>query len=208
MIDEGYVKYQCEWILQDPLTPNEIGELNQWRQKLYQLGLIGEYENGIGFGNISIRCNQSEQFIITGTKTGGLPYLTLQHYTKVIDFNWENNSLTCSGPIAASSEALTHAAVYVANPEVNAVIHVHNLQLWQELMDKVPTTARNCAYGTPQMAREIIRLCQQDNLKQTRILVMSGHEEGIITFGSNLEEAGNILLEYFASESRRSLTQI
>lgn len=64
-------------------------------------------------------------------------------------------------------------------------------------MNKVPTTRINCAYGTPEMAREIIRLCKEDNLKETEILVMSGHKEGIIAFGSNLEEAGNLLMKYY-----------
>ena len=212
MIDEGYIKYKCDWIYSEPVSPDEIRELNHWRDKLYQLGLIGIYDNGIGFGNLSIRDRQGrtfgdcapplrdrqpEQFIISGTKTGSLPFLTEQHYTRVTNFDWERNFITCDGPIQASSEALTHAAVYVANPEVNAVIHVHNLEMWQRLMDKVPTTARNCAYGTPEMAREIIRLCQEDKVKETKIIVMSGHEEGIISFGRNLEEAGKVLFKYY-----------
>ena len=50
------------------------------------------------------------------------------------------------------------------------------------------------------MAEEIIRLCQQPKTKQLKIVVMSGHEEGILTFGQDLNEAGTILLNYFSSE--------
>lgn len=197
-IDEGYVKYQCDWIDAPPLGQNLIQELNFWRNKFYQLGLIGEYDNGIGFGNLSIRCCEiPNQFIISGTKTGGLKALNEKHYTKVVEYNWEQNYVTCHGPIQASSEALTHAAIYEANPKINAVLHIHHYELWQELMDKVPTTAKNVAYGTPEMAQEIIRLCREENLGSTQILVMSGHEEGIITFGSNLEMAGKLLLKYY-----------
>lgn len=200
MIDEGYIKYQCNWIKSEPININEISELNKWRNKLYELGLIGEYENGIGFGNISIRDSQPKQFIVSGTQTGNLPVLNEQHYTTVTNFDLEQNSLTCCGPIKASSESLTHATLYQADPKVNAIIHVHNLQLWQELMYKVPTTEKNVSYGTPEMAREIIRLFKQDSLvntKNTKILVMSGHEEGIISFGTNLAEAANILLNKY-----------
>ena len=197
MIDEGYVKYQCHWQNKPTVTSAEIVKLNQWREKLYQLNLIGQYDNGIGFGNLSIRDTQSEYFIISGTKTGAIPHLTEEHYTKVTQFDWEKNFVTCTGSIQASSEALTHAALYVANPEIQAVIHVHHLFLWQALMNKVPTTNINCAYGTPEMAREIMRLCQEDETKKLKIIVMSGHEEGIITFGRNLAEAGNILLDYY-----------
>jgi L-ribulose-5-phosphate 4-epimerase len=195
-IDEGYVKYQCNWISAPPIAAEKLMEINSWRDKLYQLKLIGQYDNGIGFGNISIR-DSEKQFIVSGTSTGNLPHLSSQHYTKVIDFDWDKNFVTCSGPIQASSESLTHAAIYQANPDINAVIHVHDRDLWENLLDRVPTTARDCAYGTPEMAREIIRLCQQEDLKNLKILVMSGHEEGIITFGNNLDEAGEVLLKYY-----------
>jgi ribulose-5-phosphate 4-epimerase/fuculose-1-phosphate aldolase len=198
MIDEGYVKYQCDWIDIPSVSFEEIEELNQWRNKLFQLGLIGQYENGIGFGNVSIRSLEHEdQFIISGTKTGSIPQLNEQHYTRVINYDWEKNWLICRGSIQASSEALTHAAVYTANPNINAVIHVHHLLLWQTLMDEVPTTARDIPYGTPEMAKEIIRLCQTGNLKEAKILVMSGHWEGVMTLGCNLDEAGNLLLQYY-----------
>jgi L-ribulose-5-phosphate 4-epimerase len=197
-MDEGYIKYQCHWIDAPPLAIAQIQDLNQWRNQLYQLGFIGEYDNGIGFGNLSIRCiDQRDRFIISGTKTGSLPILNAGHYTTVIAYDWKQNCLTCLGPIQASSESLTHAAIYQANPNINAIIHVHHLQLWQKLMDKVPTTARNIAYGTPEMAEEIMRLCRDENLGETQILVMSGHEEGIITFGNNVDGAGNLLLKYF-----------
>lgn len=197
MIDEGYIKYQCNWINSEPVSFNEIAELNQWRNKFYKFGLIGEYDNGIGFGNISIRYSQPGQFIISGTQTGNLSTLNEQHYTRVTNFDLERNFLTCCGPIQASSESLTHATLYEANPTVNAIIHVHHLELWQKLMYKVPTTAKDVTYGTPEMAKEILRLFKEDNLMETKILVMSGHEEGIISFGINLEEAGSILLDSY-----------
>ncbi len=211
-LDEGYIKYQCNWINASSISRKEIKDLNRWREKLYQLNLIGKYDNGIGFGNLSIRDSENTKlpaeisynqhaepahFIISGTATGSIAHLTEKHYTRVIDFDWEKNSVTCVGLIKASSEALTHAAVYVANPQVNAVIHVHHRQLWQQLIDRVGTTQKNCAYGTPEMAKEIIRLCREERVKKQKIIVMSGHEEGIITFGNSLDETGNILLNYY-----------
>ncbi len=71
------------------------------------------------------------------------------------------------------------------------------MELWQKLMYKVPTTEAEISYGTPEMAKEILRLFREDNLMKTKILVMSGHEEGIICFGKNLQEAGNILLDRY-----------
>jgi hypothetical protein len=197
MIDEGYVKYNCTWIEDSPLERSLITELNQWRHQLYKIGLIGQYENGIGFGNVSIRGKSGKEIIISGTNTGGIPSLNEYHYTTVTDYNWQENRVSCRGAITASSETLTHAAIYEANPDTNAVIHIHHRHLWEKLLGQVPTTRKNIAYGTPEMAAEIIRLCQEDHLEEQQILVMSGHEEGIITFGTNLEQAGNLLLTYY-----------
>jgi ribulose-5-phosphate 4-epimerase/fuculose-1-phosphate aldolase len=199
MFDEGYTKYECNWILADPLPQEKIEKMNRWREKLFQLDLIGQYENGVGFGNLSIREASVSAFIISGTQTGGLSKLTPQHYTTVIDYNWKRNHLTCQEPIQASSESLTHAAIYEANPAIKGIIHIHHLELWQKLMERVPTTAENIEYGTPEMAQEIIRLCREADLLKAQILVMKGHFEGIIAFGKSLDEAGKLLLDYFSN---------
>lgn len=199
MIDEGYIKYQCYWQQQETITEADILELNFWRQRLYQLGLIGEYDNGIGFGNLSVRLPYSSQIIISGTQTGGIPNLTTQHYTKVIDYDWQANYVTCQGMIKASSETLTHAAIYQARPEVTAVIHVHHQPLWSKLLNQVPTTDPASAYGTPEMADDIMQLCQHPSAKTLGIIAMSGHESGILTFGQDLDQAGEALMKYFVT---------
>ena len=47
------------------------------------------------------------------------------------------------------------------------------------------------------MAYEIMKLFRENQVTKKRILIMGGHKEGIISFGKNLEEAGNVLLDYF-----------
>jgi len=189
---EGYTKFNCKRIEKE-LT-EDISEINRWRKKFYSLKLIGAYDNGVGFGNISIR--NGEGFLISGTKTGGIKKLTGKHYTQVTDWNYLENNLTCIGPIDASSESLTHGAVYEADSGINAVVHVHNLGLWARLIFQIPTTSMQVEYGTPEMAEEIFRLFRETKVKEKKILVMGGHKEGIISFGKDLNEAGNILLNY------------
>ena len=132
--------------------------------------------------------------MISGTATGGLKTLDENHYSMVTEYNLDTNSITCKGPLKASSESLTHAMVYETSSETNAVIHIHHLELWNKLMHQVPTSNENVPYGTPEMGYEIKRLFEESNLKKEKILVMAGHREGIISFGKDLEEAGNILL--------------
>lgn len=194
-MDEGYIKFNCNWINGKPIFPNKLREINEWRDKLYRLGLIGILDNGIGFGNISIR-SENNTFIITGSGTGSLDKLTEEHYVLVNDYDVAKNSLTCTGPIKASSESLSHAMIYECSSETNAVIHIHNMDMWNRFIDQIPTTDKNFDFGTPEMANEIKKIVGELGDKE-KILVMGGHEGGIIAFGKTLDEAGDILLKYF-----------
>lgn len=193
MSETGVIKFNCTWIKEDPLDNELIADLNTWRDKLYKLRFIGMYENGIGYGNISKRFNK-DQFIVSGTGTGKYPELSNQQFTTVTEYNLEKNSLTAQGPIIASSESLTHAVIYESDQTCNAVIHIHNQELWKNMLNIVPTTKQSVEYGTPAMAMEVRRLFIETDLRQKKILVMAGHEEGIISFGKDLDEAGAVLL--------------
>lgn len=196
MNEEG-IKFECRWLDEKPLEYIWLKELNTWRSKLFSAGLIGVYPDGTGYGNMSVRFQRSK-FIITGSATGKLQRLTSKHYTVVKSFNLEKNRVLCEGPIKASSESLTHAMFYECSPNINAVFHVHSQEMWQQLKNKVPTTKKNIEYGTVEMAREIQRLFSETNIFQKKILVMAGHEEGIIAFGKNCNEAGDVLLSNFS----------
>ena len=192
-MDEGVVKYRCDWEEADPVAAGNIADLMTWRERLHSWGLIGVYENGIGFGNVSVRLGNSCQFVISGTQTAHLRDLGPESYCTVTEFNLEQNFLCCRGPVQASSEALTHAALYLQRDDVGGILHGHNPKLWQQLLFKIPTTRKGISYGTPQMALEMFRLFEEENLAERKILAMAGHEDGIICFGSTLDEAGKVL---------------
>jgi len=194
-MDEGYIKFNCNWIKAAPCSTLTIEEINSWRDRLYNRGLIGAYPNGIGFGNISIR-SDNNTFIITGSATGILEKLNENHYVKVNEYDFLQNSLTCTGPIKASSESLTHAVIYENSPETQAVIHIHNLNMWEKYIHKEPTTRSNVSYGTLEMACEIKRLFKETDVALKKFIVMAGHEEGILVFGSSLDEAGKVLFDH------------
>ena len=189
MNDEGTIKFHCDWHRGDPIGPDGYELINPWRQRLYEYGLIGVTPDGIGYGNLSARYGPDNQFVITGTATGGFAALEPRHYSHVITFDLENNRLSCCGPIHASSESLTHAALYQVNPDIAAVAHVHSAALWQRLLHQAPTTSADVPYGTPQMALEMKRLYRETDLSQTRRLAMAGHRDGVISFGESLSEA-------------------
>ena len=193
-MDEGVIKYQCHWA-NEAHGVEVPKELMHWRDRMYELGLIGVYESdGIGYGNISIKV--AEGMLISGTQTGHLPNLVADQYALVTGYSIPENWLECLGKVKASAESLTHLAFYEADPSIKAVIHIHSMAHWQRLMHKVPTSAALVPYGTPEMAVEISRLFKETNLAEKRIMVMGGHEEGLISFGENLAAAGQVILAH------------
>jgi L-ribulose-5-phosphate 4-epimerase len=193
-MEEGYIKFNCNWIPSNNIPIGKVAALNVWREIMYSRGLIGMYPNGIGFGNISMRCDENS-FLISGTATGGISKLNESHYSLVTEYDLRANSITCIGPIKASSESLTHALIYECSPGTNAVIHVHSLDLWKRLFHHVPTTGEDISYGTPEMANEMKRLVDETALDKEKIIVMAGHRDGIISFGKDLGEAASILID-------------
>jgi L-ribulose-5-phosphate 4-epimerase len=196
MNDEGVIKFNCQWTKSAPVDEIWIRELNFWRDKLYQLGLIGLNEDGIGYGNISIRFRKN-QFIISGSGTGKFQKLTQEHYALVTDYDVKKNAISSTGSIIASSESLTHAMIYEHASDVHAVMHVHHFKTWKKLLNTLPATDENIEYGTPEMANEIARLFKEQKLSELKIFAMAGHYEGIVSFGKNLAQAAEILLKEF-----------
>jgi L-ribulose-5-phosphate 4-epimerase len=195
MHDDGVIKYACHWRPgPDPDSP-QLPALMEWRDRLWAAHQIGVYPDGVGYGNISVRLSP-RSFLVSGTQTGYLAQTRPCHYTRVDAWDIDRNELHCRGPIQASSESLTHAALYDYAGDIQAIIHVHNRQLWQSQQHHLPTTAASVPYGTPAMAHEMWRLMEGANLAQQRILIMAGHEEGVLTFGPSLEAAAQVLERY------------
>lgn len=195
--DEGYIKYQCFHLHGLPPDKELIAEINDIRSELWQLKLIGVDSNGTGYGNISTKPEKPVancKFIISGTQTGQHPVLTAHHYATVTSYSIAENTVHCFGEVKASSEALTHAAIYEADAGCHAVIHVHHLPTWEYWLHKLPTTKVQIPYGTPDMAKELLRLFRQTNLPEIKVVVMAGHPEGLIAFGDNAAEAYSSLL--------------
>jgi hypothetical protein len=194
---EGVVKFNCHWSQSGSIITDEQYEIiNYWREVLFNMDLIGAYENGVGFGNLSMRVGTGNQFVITGSATGDIPELDPGHYVRVNSFNIEDNAVMCSGPLKASSESLSHAAIYMSDKGTNAVVHVHEYDIWKELKGKLPTTSDSMEYGTPGLAREIQRLFRESDVFEKRIIIMGGDRAGILTFGNDMDEAMSVLMQY------------
>jgi L-ribulose-5-phosphate 4-epimerase len=189
-----YVKFSCECVAAEITSFGGLAELNAHRRKLLDLRLIGVDPNGIGFGNVSVRDGATDNFYISGSATGGIHELTLAYCAKVVAYDFERNRVQYEGSALPSSESLTHAAIYESDATAEAVIHCHDSRLWAAVLNEAPTTPKAAEYGTPEVANEIIQLFKRTDVQSRKIIVMAGHKAGILTFGSDLEQAFAILM--------------
>jgi len=182
--DEGVIKYQAIHQTGDAPTHDLLDTLNQARTDLFDLGLVGVYPDGIGFGNVSIRHQQG--CIISGTGTGSIRTLSSDSYCYVQNYNLEKNTVYTLGPVNASSESMTHCAIYHADASIQSVLHIHHRALWHRLLQiGYPSTPADIAYGTPQMALSMADLVRAKHYPSA-IIVMAGHEDGIISYGQSI----------------------
>lgn len=208
MQEEGVIKFDLEFSTSTATPSVDLRELNAWRRLLWQLELIGQDSKrygGYGFGNVSQRIPadhapvNKRQFIVTGSQTGALGRLDESHYVLVTEYDPEENRITATGPIPPSSESLTHGVIYNIDNKIHAVLHAHSPDIWHAADElNLPLTGTAVEYGTPEMAREVQRLFRDRDVRQRKIFIMRGHQDGVVSFGASAREAGGIMLDTLA----------
>lgn len=204
---EGVVRFRSEFSsenIADLIAPC-FKEIAAWRRLMYLTGLIGQDANrygGFGYGNISRRYVSADfqnAFIISGSQTGHLSDLEMRDYVLVTSCYSKENRVRAKGLTPPSSESMTHGTIYAVDGSANAVIHAHSPQIWRHAQTlQIPTSSKQAGYGTPEMALEIERLFAETPVKEIGIFAMGGHEDGIVSFGKNLETAGCLLIRHLA----------
>ncbi|MBT8493041.1 MAG: class II aldolase/adducin family protein [Deltaproteobacteria bacterium] len=185
-----------------------VARLLAWRSILFDLGLCGQDPDrygGAGFGNLSLRIGAPSAprgrrpFLITGTQTGGVSELGSEQLCAVHSYDLNLNQVVSQGPVAPSSESMTHGAIYDLSSRIRCVVHVHSPAIWRRARElRLPTTRESVDYGTPEMALEVRRLYRDSPLAELGVMAMGGHEDGIIGFGSSSKQAAGRVLEILA----------
>ncbi|MDP2714140.1 class II aldolase/adducin family protein [Rheinheimera sp.] len=204
---EGVIKFQLDFSQQAALKAADVAQINSWRTIMLQLGMLGQtpsrYDN-YGFGNISQRFGAQNQFIISGTQTGGITQMTAADYALVTHCQPEQNRIVAVGETKPSSEAMTHGQLYQLSADLNFVIHAHCPQIWQQAGALgLAQTRAEVPYGTVAMANEVARLFRDTKVLQQGIFTMAGHEDGVVAFGSCAEQAAQRLISVYAAALKR-----
>ena len=197
---EGVIKFQLDFVEGPAPVEKLLVELNAWRSVFKRHGLLGQDPQrygGYGFGNLSRRLPQphGDAFVISGTQTGHLHALRPEHYATVIACSPESNHLQATGQIKPSSEALSHGILYRSAPGIKWVMHLHSPDIFRlRARLNLPCTCPDADYGTPAMAAEILALVQSHDREEPGLLVMTGHQDGILAYGPSAQATGELVI--------------
>ena len=197
---EGVIKFNLHYEASPVESSHALDELLHWRDVFFRLGVIGQDParyGGYAYGNISYRLGSANRFVISGSQTGGLEECGAEHYSIVDVCKVETNRVEARGPIAPSSESLTHGAIYALSEDIRCVVHGHAPLLWKntEVLE-IPATSREVEYGTPQMAQAIETLYRDQGSPALALFSMLGHEDGIIAYGKGFAVIEALWHEY------------
>ncbi len=181
-----------------------IYKLKYIKNYLLKYRLFGINSDGLSYGNLSAYSDKlmdyysaysnKIKFIISASGTSGIKNFTIDDYTIIVDYDFAKNYLHFIGKRIASSESLTHAAIYNSVNNVKYVVHFHNEQIWSRNIHKLLTTDIDIEYGTPELAQCIIDLLRyKKNLKP--VIILGGHPNGIIIWENNVNSLFKIIEE-------------
>jgi hypothetical protein len=207
MTTEGVIKFGADHVTRALARHEEetARALLGWRALLWRLGVIGQDParyGGAGFGNVSARVShggdrRARAFVVSGTQTQARERIEPRDFSVVTSWDERKNRVVSHGPALPSSESLTHAALYDASAGIRAVLHVHAPEVFRAVL-RLPSTPPEVDYGTPEMARAVAELWRGSALPDVRVLVMRGHEDGVVSFGADADEAGRAMAAVLA----------
>jgi len=197
MKQESYIKFKCKHLAKDIQFPADIHKLISIGDELKKHSLIGKIDEDTGFGNISFKEIDNNIVYISASKTGTYGSYKEEHFSKIIAWDAENNYVESAGLLPASSETLSHLAIYEALPWANCVAHVHSEALWNKYRNTEITSNDTIEYGTKEMYFEIVRLLKGHN--ESKLLVMGGHHGGLLVWDKDFNSLKETITTYLLS---------
>jgi len=202
--DEGAIRfaYGLSPLAGAALPDPVFAELRAWRRICRRLGLIGRDPRrygGLGFGNVSVRDPvDATRFVISASQTGGARDLRAADLVRINACNLARFWVEAEGRKPPSSETLTHAMVYAADPEVRWILHAHSPDIWRSTARlELPCTDATVPYGTRAMANAVAALLAGSTARPL-VFTTLGHEDGVFACGADARGTGLALIERLA----------
>jgi len=209
-VHEGVIQFGYTLTESTPpfTTDADFAALQSWRGILHRLSLLGQsadmYE-GFAWGNLSLRRpSKRSTFLISATQTGGLEHTAPCDWVFINQYDLATFQVVAVGLKPPSSESVTHAMVYAADPDIACVLHVHNHDIWRHAAAlNLPSTRPATRYGSPALAEEVARLLIRNPLRPL-VFTTPGHEDGVVACGTDLAPTASALINLLAAA--RALT--
>lgn len=199
---EGVVQFAFGLSPEPGIEPS--GELRAWREMLMRLGLIGqdpERYDGFAFGNLSERVRptaDTDKLVISASQTAHLHRDNPAAWVTVDDVSLERFWAEARGKHPPSSETMTHAMIYAAEPRASWVFHAHSPEIFRAADQlNLPATPADVPYGSPAMAQAVAHLLN-NNMSRPLVFVTAGHEDGVFALGPTARDTGGLLVSYLA----------
>ena len=202
---EGAIRFSFELRrggVADVIPADAFRYLTAWRDILRRLQLLGRDPrryDGYHYGNVSVRDPScAERFFVTASQTSGRRRLTARQIVRIDACDAVRFALTATGTAAPSSESISHAMLYAADPAIGWVMHGHSATIWQHVGALgLPCTPVDVEYGSPAMARAVGELL---TARRQRPLVFAtlGHTDGVFAAGADADTTGLALVETLA----------
>lgn len=191
--ENSAIAFSAVFRTKNPPNDVKIAQLAQWGRKFREAGMVRETE-----GNLSFRTRLG--FVISGTGVAldALAPDTVSEVTGVV-YGLNKTSVYVKGAVVPSSETILHAQIYDERPDVNAIFHVHDLQVMKRAQKLgIPVTGDEKPAGTQELAQEAVSLLKVN--KGARYFVLKGH--GTVALGVSLDEVGKLVEEMRAKTGK------
>lgn len=192
-----------------PLHP----DLLAWRELLMRQEMIGQDPlryDGYSFGNLSARLAATEVgahatssaaeglFIVSASQAAHREHNDPATWTTIDTVNLSRFWVEARGVLPPSSETMTHAMIYAAEPNAQFVFHAHSPEIWQHADELLlPATPADVPYGSPAMSQAVIDLLAA-NMSRPLVFVTKGHTDGVFALGPTARDTGGLLTSYLA----------
>ena len=209
---EGVVQfaYSLEPGAGAPLNP----ELIAWRELLMRQDLLGQDPlryDGFSFGNLSARLAPTGSgqdstdapagaglFVVSASQAAHRDHSDPAAWTTIDHVNLKRFWVEARGELPPSSETMTHAMIYAAEPNANFVFHAHSPEIWNRADELLlPATSADVPYGSPAMSQAVIDLLAS-NMSRPLVFVTKGHTDGVFALGPTARDTGGLLTSYLA----------
>ncbi|MFC1768960.1 class II aldolase/adducin family protein [Nanoarchaeota archaeon] len=172
-------KFVTIFVKKQVLNNEKIDELIHWCKRFDEEGLAPLHPKGSA-GNLSFRSERG--FIITASGSV-LGEISKEDFVEVVNVDGKN--IEVNGIKEPSSESLLHSAIYEKRKDVNAIFHGHSIDILREYEELgLVSTKKEEPYGTIELVNSVL-----DVLGEHDVVIMKNH--GFLTFGRDMEEAGN-----------------